>query len=415
MPENTTTQAPAPIEKAKEQKKELTLREFMTSPIRMERFSELLGRRDAQFFVNSVLMTVAFNQDLQGCTHESVFRAAVRAATLELSCDEGLHQAQIVPYNNRKTGKKEAKMIPHYLGIINLAQRTGKYRLINYGPITENMTITQDPLTGIHTIVGRPEKGSKTVGYFAYYEMNNGFRKSEYMTVEEIHAHAMQFAPSYHSEYSKWKDPKILPFLEQKTVIRRLMKSADLSGKAGQALASVLQEDEEGEEPVGDFVDVKAKEPAEAVGSKQQPEAPPPWDEEEMPPEEISRPLTPPTLRAWLRAKREGTCYQPKPVDRGFIAGLMQKVFAPDKDSEKIYHSCLHYLWGKASSKELDGPEIRVTLDWLNPSKDDGGEYFIDDLSATELRSVWAAELLEKGQGTLPGMGEGGQNASPGG
>ncbi len=224
--------------------KPLTVKELFRRVDVVDRFAELMGARNARTYIGSVLITVANKPELQACTPESILKSALRAAALELSCDESLHQAQLVPYNNRKTGKKDAQLIVHYLGLVNLAQRTGRYKVINYGPIKEGQEITSDPLSGLHTITGRAERDARTLGYFAYFKMLNGFEKSEYMTVEEIHEHAKKFSPSYGSEYSKWKDAKMLPYLEQKTVIRKLMKSADMSGGAGQKLAEALDADD---------------------------------------------------------------------------------------------------------------------------------------------------------------------------
>lgn len=224
--------------------KPLTVKELFRRVDVVDRFAELMGARNARTYIGSVLITVANKPELQACTPESILKSALRAAALELSCDESLHQAQLVPYNNRKTGKKDAQLIVHYLGLVNLAQRTGRYKVINYGPIKEGQEITSDPLSGLHTITGRAERDARTLGYFAYFKMLNGFEKSEYMTVEEIHEHAKKFSPSYGSEYSKWKDAKMLPYLEQKTVVRKLMKSADMSGVAGQKLAEALEADD---------------------------------------------------------------------------------------------------------------------------------------------------------------------------
>lgn len=224
--------------------KPLTVKDLFRRVDVVDRFAELMGSRNARTYISSVLITVANKPELQACTPESILKSALRAASLELSCDESLHQAQLVPYNNHKSGKKEAQLIVHYLGLVNLAQRTGRYKVINYGPIKEGQEITSDPLSGLHTITGQADRDARTIGYFAYFKMLNGFEKSEYMTVEEIHDHAKKFSPSYNSEYSKWKDAKMLPYLEQKTVVRKLMKSADMSGTAGQKLAEALEADE---------------------------------------------------------------------------------------------------------------------------------------------------------------------------
>lgn len=387
-PEDVTTTATDEDRKSAKKKADtrLAVRDYLLSDESMARFADILGKRDAMFFVNSVVMAVAFKPELADCTLPSIRKAAMRAATLELSCDESLHQAQLVPYNNRKSGNKEATLIVHYLGLVNLAQRTGKYRTINYGPITANMAIKENALTGLHEISGRPD-GTPPLGYFAYYEMINGYRKSEYMTVEEIHAHASQFAPSYKSEYSKWKDPKILPYLEQKTVIRKLMKSADLSGKAGAVLAAALNDEVPPEEDEG-IIDAVAKD----VPDEQDPSEP------EVPEEpqdvELERPLTPTNLKTWLHMKEKNIgAHLSSPKEMGFMVAMLEQILAPD-DTVTKRHACLQFLWGFDSSKKMSHPSIKATLEWLNPTQDTGGAWIPDPMAQKELIAVW--ESIQK-------------------
>lgn len=218
------------------------------------RFSEIMGSRNAKTYIGSVLILVDSKPELRECDPVSIYKSALRAANLELSCDESLHQAQLVPFNNRKTGKKECTMIPHYLGLVNLATRTGKYKTFNYGPVKEGQDVQIEPLSGALTITGKPtSKDAKTIGYFAYYKMLNGFEKAEYMTIEEIHEHAKKWAKSYNYDSSAWKDEKKLPAMEQKTVIRKLLKSADMSGSVGQKLAQALEAEEGGDIVEGDI------------------------------------------------------------------------------------------------------------------------------------------------------------------
>lgn len=409
-PKNRTTQVTSTeIEKAKEKAStRLALRDYILTPENISKFASIMGSREARMFINSVIMAVAFKPELAECSKESIVKSALRAAALELSCDESLHQAQLVPFFNKKTQQMEAKFIPHYMGLVNLAQRTGKYKTINWGSVTENMVVELNVLTGMHKIEGRPDYHKKTIGYFAYYEMTSGFVKSEYMTIEEIDQHAAKWSPSYKSDYSNWNDPKKRPYMEQKTVLRQLLKSADLSGKNFATLASALSEDVDFE----DMPELAAPEPVQEAAAPAPSSAPEKKTKasedivDSTLEENIERPLPPVQLRQWLRAKREKSAHIPKDTERGFIAGMIQSVFAPDPDAEKIYHSCLMYIWDKNSSKQLDGPEVFITLNWLNPSKDSGGAYSPDPLAAQELKSVWYAELEAKGQGALPGMDE---------
>jgi hypothetical protein len=119
---------------------------------------------------------------------------------------------------------------------------------------------------------------------------------------------------------------------------------------------------------------------------------------------EIGRPLVPVTLRSLLAKKASTHTGDASPEQVGLMVGMMDMVFAPDKDAEKIRRSCLVYLFGVDSSKKLSGPQIKAVLDWLKPVKDSGGAYSPDPMAARELHAVWEAEQLAKGQTVLPGL-----------
>jgi hypothetical protein len=119
---------------------------------------------------------------------------------------------------------------------------------------------------------------------------------------------------------------------------------------------------------------------------------------------DIERPLTPINLRSLLAKKSSTHTGDVSPEQVGLMVGMIDEVFAPDKDADKIRRSCLVYLWNVDSSKKMTGPQVKATLDWLKPVKDSGGAYAPDPMAARELHAVWEAEQLAKGQTTLPGL-----------
>jgi phage RecT family recombinase len=371
----------------------IQIREYLLSNASIERFATMMGAREARYYISSVLMAVAYSPKLMECTKESILKCALRAAALQMSCDEGLHQGQLVPY------KGEAKLIIHYLGLINLGQRTGKFKTFNWGAIQEGMTVTSDRLTGMHVITGEPiNEDSPALGYFAYFEQMNGYCKSEYMTIHQIHEHAKKWAPSYTYPNSAWNDPKKLPAMEQKTVIRKLMKQADMSGKEGAKLAAALNENDFVEDADLVIPGEEHKDLETVVVGKETRATP-------KNVVELSRPLAPIDLRSWLSAKVNAIgIYQHTPEQIGLMDGMMDMIFAPDKDASKLRRSCIHFLWGYDSSKKLSGPQVKATLDWLAPIKDSGGAYSPDPMASRELHGVWEAEQLTKGQVPLPGL-----------
>ncbi len=263
---------------------------FMRRPDTLEKFVTILGK-EANSFVSSALILINSDAKLQECTTMSLYKSVLRAASLELSLDTSLRQGYIVPRGKKikaytkPDGTKvsehwvqEANFQPHYNGIRNLAERTGRYKVINTSPIYEGQRIRLDQLTGLHYIVlgdtftlpeqanrltiantidvtdGKPQQ--KVIGYLAYYKTHQGVERTVYMTIKEIHEHAQKWAKeNYNSEYGSWKDPKKLPYMEMKTVFLQLTKTMDLSGKESAKLRKAI-EIEEGDD-FGDLEQVE--------------------------------------------------------------------------------------------------------------------------------------------------------------
>lgn len=169
----------------------------------LSRFAEVLGPT-APTFISSLLIAVQGNDKLTECTPASIIAAGMRAATLRLSCDPALGQAYPVPYFDNKSGKYKAQFQIGYKGMIQLALRTGKYRILNVAPVYEGQTVVEDQLRGIHNITGF--RTSKTVvGYMLYFQLISGFEKTDYMTVDEILEHAQHHSKTFNQERGFWK------------------------------------------------------------------------------------------------------------------------------------------------------------------------------------------------------------------
>ncbi len=253
----------------------MTVSSYMRAPEQLARFTDLLGK-DAQAYVQSVLITVASDDKLQACTPQSIFKSALRAASLGLSCDPALKQAWIVSYNKNIGTKenpkwiKEAQFQPHYKGLYTLAMRTGKYWTINVSPVYEGQRVLENPLTGLHVVqestgfIGEPKsynaayvdvtqrrkKDLKVIGWIGYSKSKRGMEKSVWMSCAEIEDHARQYVRGYEKN-ENWSDPDKRPTMEMKTVLRQLLSWADLSGSENTKLVEALRADQADiEEPI---------------------------------------------------------------------------------------------------------------------------------------------------------------------
>jgi len=189
-----------------------TVRALLQSEAIKSRFQEVLKDRAPQF-IASLASLVYSSTALKTCEPNSVIVSALKAAALDLPIEPALGFAAIVPYSN------VAQFQIQWKGYVQLALRTNQYSTINVREIYEGMVRGVDPFTGE---IKRGEKtGEKVIGYFAYFRLLNGFEKSEYMTVEEVHAHGVKYSKSYGKGGSKWQtDPDAMG---RKTVVKKLL------------------------------------------------------------------------------------------------------------------------------------------------------------------------------------------------
>lgn len=264
----------------------MSLAEYLRQAENFQKFVDILGR-DAAPYVQSVVIAASSTEELVQCTPRSIFRAALRAASLGLSCDPAVKQAWLVPRNRKVKGRngqpdrweKEAQFQPHYLGLYSLAMRTGKYWIINVGPIYDGQKVFENPLTGLHAVqeeggfLGQPQsynaaysrdvtvrrsQGKPVIGWLGYMKAKNGFEKSVYMSCVEIEEHAIAHVKDY-DKNPNWQSPGKRPTMEMKTVLRALMNWADKSGvEISQQLKEALRADEPIDAEAEDLPETKA-------------------------------------------------------------------------------------------------------------------------------------------------------------
>lgn len=210
---------------------------YMRSETVLQRFADTLGaERNAAPYITSVLLAVGDSDFLQACSPESIYKSALRAATLRLSCDPGAKQAYLVPFKNSAT------LIIGYKGLYDLAVRTGKYRFIHVSKIYKGEEIIEDRITGALSIEGG-KKSDTIAGWLASFQMFDGFSKSIYMSVEEIHAHARKYSKGYERKDGAWKTATSA--MERKTVLRNLIMNWGYLDPSDAPLVASDEEDHE--------------------------------------------------------------------------------------------------------------------------------------------------------------------------
>ncbi len=187
----------------------------------METFSRLVGR-NAPHYIQSAIIAVQANDRLMQCTPRSIFRSALRAATLRLTCDPALGHAWLVPYKN-KNGGLEAQFQAGWKGVQHMALRTGKYRYINVAPVYEGEEVIEDRITGSLKIEGVLTSPKREKGLIASFALLSGLQKSIYMTNEEMEDHGKKYSKGYTKSDGIWMTNKRAAY--HKTILLKLLRT----------------------------------------------------------------------------------------------------------------------------------------------------------------------------------------------
>lgn len=125
---------------------------------------------------------------------------------------------------------KKAQFILGYKGYLQLAIRSGYYKKINVVAIKEGELINFNPLEEeieVKLIEDEEQREkAKTIGYYAMFEYQNGFRKAMYWSKPKMEAHALKYSKGYAAKkgYTFWeKGEQGFDDMAFKTMLRQLI------------------------------------------------------------------------------------------------------------------------------------------------------------------------------------------------
>lgn len=174
---------------------------FMSNDAVKRKVEEIIGGKKGQQFITSIISSVQNNEQLKECANTSIFNAALIGASLDLSPSPQLGQFYMVPFKNTKKNCKEAQFQLGYKGYQQLAIRSGQLKKLNVLAIKEGELIKYDPLNEeieVNLIDDEVEReNTKTIGYYAMFELVNGFRKTMYWSREKMLKHADKYSQSF--------------------------------------------------------------------------------------------------------------------------------------------------------------------------------------------------------------------------
>ncbi len=249
----------APATTATTLPKKQSVATFLNAPTTSKFLQETLNESKSSFVSNLIAITNS-DKKLQECDPKDLMMCALDSAALKLPLNKNLGYAYVIAY----------KGVPSfqigYKGLIQLAIRTGQYKIINSCEVREG-EILRNKFTGEIKYLGEFEE-SPVVGYMACLKLNSGFEASVYMSEAQIEAHAVRYSQTYKNDKkfgyktSKWSDFEERPKMAKKTVLKALLGTYGvLSVEMVNAMSSDDKEEETTDIP--HEVITKQSEPAE--------------------------------------------------------------------------------------------------------------------------------------------------------
>lgn len=200
---------------------------YLTKDAVKDQINKVVGGKDGQRFISAIISATNTNPALQECTNQSILSGALLGESLKLSPSPQLGHYYLVPFNNGNSGKV-AQFQLGYKGYIQLAIRSGQYKKLNVMAIKEGELEYFDPLNEDIKIQLMVEDWDKrealpTIGYYAFFELTNGFRKALYWSKAQMEVHATKYSPGYRAKkgYTFWE--KDFDSMAYKTMLRQLI------------------------------------------------------------------------------------------------------------------------------------------------------------------------------------------------
>lgn len=194
------------------------LKTTLKAPSVEAKFKEMLGKRAPQF-MTSITSVVTNNALLQKADVNSIIMGAATAASMDLPLNQNLGYAALVPFNSKEGCFAQLQVMVK--GWVELFLRSGQCQNIICETVYEGQLVKKNKFTGEYVFDESAKKSDKIAGFMAYFRLSNGFEKTEYMTVEEVKAHAQKFSQTYRKGIGPWKE--MFEQMGQKTTLKRLL------------------------------------------------------------------------------------------------------------------------------------------------------------------------------------------------
>lgn len=179
---------------------------------------QVVGQKNSQRFIASVVSAVQTNPALQECSNTSILSSALLGEALNLSPSPQLGQFYMIPYKKKdRQGNViavEAQFQLGAKGYKQMAMRTGQYLDLDCIYIHEGEYLGRDRNTGKPKFEFIEDDDVRdnlpVIGYLAYFELINGFKKQLYWSKTKMEKHADTYSQAFNLEsYIKLQNGEI--------------------------------------------------------------------------------------------------------------------------------------------------------------------------------------------------------------
>lgn len=194
------------------------LKAALSAPSVKAKFEEMLGKRAPQF-MTSIYSVVGNNALLQKADVNSIIMGAAIAASMDLPLHPSLGYAALVPFNSKEGCFAQLQVMTK--GYVEMFIRSGQCKSLICEVVRKGELVKKNKFTGEYVFDESKRESDEIIGVVAAFELVNGYRKVEYMTVQEVKDHAQKFSQAYRKNAAIWKDN--WEEMMKKTCLKRLL------------------------------------------------------------------------------------------------------------------------------------------------------------------------------------------------
>jgi recombination protein RecT len=191
--------------------------------------------------IRVALSAVSSSPGLLECDPLSVAACVVQSSILGLEPSSVLGESYLVPFWNSRLRKKQAQLVPGYMGLVKLARQSGEVSIIDAQVVYSNDTFEFHKGSDVYWTHKWNRSGDRgePQGVWAGYVLKDGSKNFEYWTLDQIETHRDKFSKGAFDRDGKltgaWRDSP--EWMWKKTVLRQVIKLMPKSIELSTALS----------------------------------------------------------------------------------------------------------------------------------------------------------------------------------